>query len=75
MLQYQKGAPKLKSICEKHGVPYIQENVFERLRKTVDIMIGRTTMRNFPTEYEPVKDKAGVAGVTWKSTNGAIDDK
>mmetsp|Transcript_40964 Transcript_40964/g.98084 ORF Transcript_40964/g.98084 Transcript_40964/m.98084 type:complete len:507 (+) Transcript_40964:202-1722(+) len=72
MLQYQRGAPKLKSICEKHGVPYVQENVFERLRKTVDIMVGKTTMRVFPTEYEPAKDKA--ATVTWKSTNGAIEE-
>ena len=56
-------------------MPYIQENVFERLRKTVDVMIGRTSMRTFPTEYEPVKDKAGIAGVTWQSTNGAIDDE
>ena len=74
MLQYQRGAPRLKAICEKYGVPYIQENVFERLRKTVDVMVGKTTMREFPTQCEPAKDKAGAAGVTWKSTNGAIDE-
>jgi fatty acid desaturase len=72
MLQYQRGAPRLKAICEKHGVPYVQENVFERLRKTVDIMIGKTTMRAFPTEYEPAKDKA--VTVAWRSTNGAIEE-
>jgi hypothetical protein len=75
MLQYQRGAPRLKAICEKYGVPYVQESVFERLRKTVDVMVGKTTMRKFPTQYEPAKDKAGVAGVTWQSTNGAIDEK
>ena len=75
MRQYQIGAPKLKDICEKYGVPYVQESVFERLRKTVDIMIGKATMRTFPTEYEPEKDKAGASGVTWKSTNGAIDEE
>ena len=75
MLQYQLGAPRLKAICEKHGVPYIQESVFERLRKTADIMVGKTSMRTFPTKYEPQKDKAGRAGVTWKSSNGAIDDE
>jgi hypothetical protein len=32
-------------------------------------------MRPFPTQYEPLKDKAGAAGVTWKTTNGAIDDE
>jgi fatty acid desaturase len=72
MLQYQIGAPKLKLLCKKYGVPYVQENVFERLRKTVDIMIGRTTMRKFPIEYEPSRDKT--VKVTWSSTNGAIDE-
>lgn len=71
MLQYQRGAPKLKAICEKYGVPYIQESVFERLRKTVDVMIGKTTMRKFPSQYEPTRDKA--ATVTWKSSNGSTD--
>uniref|UniRef100_A0A7S2V6J1 Fatty acid desaturase domain-containing protein n=1 Tax=Fibrocapsa japonica TaxID=94617 RepID=A0A7S2V6J1_9STRA len=74
MLAYQKGAPQLKAICEKHGVPYIQESVWTRLRKTVDIMVGKTSMIPFPTELEPAKDKA-TKGVTWKSTNGAIDDE
>jgi len=74
MLQYQRGAPRLKAICEKHGVPYVQENVMERLRKTVDVMVGRKRMRPFPTQYEPAKDKAGAAGVTWKKTNGSIDE-
>mmetsp|Transcript_33944 Transcript_33944/g.44786 ORF Transcript_33944/g.44786 Transcript_33944/m.44786 type:complete len:475 (-) Transcript_33944:1093-2517(-) len=74
MLQYQKAQPKLKAICEKHGVPYVQENVFERLRKTVDIMVGKSSMMEFPTRLEPEKDKA-TRGVTWKSTNGAIDEE
>jgi len=74
MLQYQKAAPKLRAICDKHGVPYVQESVFERLRKTLDIMVGKTTMRRFPTEYEPARDKAPQGVVTWKSTNGAIDE-
>ena len=73
MLQYQRGAPRLKAICEKYGVPYVQESVWERTRKTLRIMVGKTTMRPFPTEYEPAKDKA-LKGITWKSTNGAIDE-
>ena len=74
MLQYQKGAPKLKAICEKHGVPYVQENVFERLRKTVDIMVGKTTMRVFPSKgYEPASDKVGTR-TYWEKTNGAIEE-
>jgi hypothetical protein len=74
MLRYQRGAPRLKAICEKHGVPYVQENVFERLRKTADVMVGQRSMRAFPTEFEPEKDKAGAAGVSWKTADGAIDD-
>merc|ERR1711966_540811 len=26
-LSYQRAAPELKAICDKHGVPYIQESV------------------------------------------------
>jgi fatty acid desaturase len=74
MRQYQTAAPRLKAICEKHGVPYVQENVFARLMKTVDIMVGKTTMREFPTHLEPAADKA-TKGVSWKSTNGAIDEE
>jgi len=74
MLQYQIAAPKLKALCEKHGVPYIQESVWTRTRKTLDIMVGKTSMRSFPTQLEPAGDKAR-SGVTWKSTNGAIDEE
>jgi len=73
MLQYQRGAPQLKALCRKHGVPYVQENVFRRVKKTVDVAVGKTSMRIFPTQYEPAHQKAGRQGVTWKSTHGAID--
>ena len=65
MLQYQKGAPRprLKAICDMHGVTYIQESVLERFRKTVDIMVGRTPMRAFPDEYEPKKDKTDIGSI------------
>ena len=45
MLQYQRVQPRLKALCEKHGVPYIQESVWVRLKKTTDIMTGRTSMK------------------------------
>jgi fatty acid desaturase len=45
MLQYRKVQPRLRALCEKHGVPYVQESVWRRLRKTTDIMVGRTSMR------------------------------
>lgn len=52
MLSYQKSAPLVEEICRRHGVPYIKQNVFWRLKKTVDIMVGNTSMRWFPEGYE-----------------------
>lgn len=52
MLKYQQCAPRVQAVCEKYGVPYVKENVFLRLKKTVDIMVGNTDMRVFPAEYE-----------------------
>jgi fatty acid desaturase len=56
MLSYQKAAPELKAICEKHGVPYVQQNVFKRLGELVDIMIGKTSMRVYEPEWEKNAD-------------------
>eukprot|EP00567_Pseudictyota_dubia_P015286 CAMPEP_0197441436 /NCGR_PEP_ID=MMETSP1175-20131217/7705_1 /TAXON_ID=1003142 /ORGANISM="Triceratium dubium, Strain CCMP147" /LENGTH=425 /DNA_ID=CAMNT_0042971709 /DNA_START=78 /DNA_END=1355 /DNA_ORIENTATION=- len=52
MRSYQKAAPLVRDICDSYGIPYIQENVFIRLKKTVDIMTGQSTMRWFPESYE-----------------------
>jgi fatty acid desaturase len=41
---YQRAAPEVKAICERHGVPYVQESVFRRVKKTIDIMVGKTSM-------------------------------
>ena len=57
MLSYQKSAPQMRAICEKHGVPYVQQNVFRRLKKTADIMVGATSMRPFPEEWEYEPDQ------------------
>lgn len=47
LLSYRKAMPLVKEICKKHQIPYIQESVWIRLQKTVDIMIGKTNMRVF----------------------------
>ena len=44
MLQYRKVAPKTREICEKHGLPYVQESVWVRAKKCVDIMVGKADM-------------------------------
>jgi hypothetical protein len=45
MLSYQKAAPELRAICAKHGVPYVQQNVFKRLKMTADIMVCDCSLR------------------------------
>mmetsp|Transcript_32813 Transcript_32813/g.46614 ORF Transcript_32813/g.46614 Transcript_32813/m.46614 type:complete len:436 (+) Transcript_32813:105-1412(+) len=52
MLSYQRSAPQVRALCKKHGVPYIKENVFIRLKKTIDIMTGKENMKWFPEQYE-----------------------
>jgi len=52
MLSYKKSQPLVKKICERHGVPYVQENVFSRVVQTVNIMTGKANMRWFPANYE-----------------------
>ena len=46
--QYQKIQPKVLALCNKYGIPYTQENVFRRLKKAVDVMVGRTSMLQQP---------------------------
>jgi len=41
---YQEMQPIVKQICEKHHLPYRQESVFIRLRKTLDLMVGKTNL-------------------------------
>jgi len=48
LLAYRKAQPQVKELCRKHGVPYVQENVFVRLKKTIDVMVGNASMRTFP---------------------------
>jgi len=44
MRQYQIVQPKVRALCEKYGIPYVQESVFKRVKKMVDIAVGNTTM-------------------------------
>jgi fatty acid desaturase len=39
-LHYQRLHPLFKKVCAKHGVPYIQENIVARTKKTADIIAG-----------------------------------
>jgi fatty acid desaturase len=46
MLRYQQVQPKVKALCEKYGVPYLQEDVFTRFRKMLDVTTGATSMQS-----------------------------
>ncbi len=48
LLEYQKLQPRVKALCEKYDVPYVQEPVWRRARKTIDVMVGKATMRRPP---------------------------
>jgi fatty acid desaturase len=45
MLKYREVQPKVRALCEKYGVPYVQESVWTRVRKMVDVVLGKTSMR------------------------------
>jgi fatty acid desaturase len=42
--EYQRLQPQVKALCEKYGIPYVQESVWKRLKKTVDVMVGNRSM-------------------------------
>jgi len=42
--QYQKIRPGIKQICVKHNIPYRQDNVFKRVRMSIDMMVGKTNL-------------------------------
>ena len=44
MRAYQNMQPRVKAVCEKYGVPYVQESVWKRLGQLVDVMVGKRTM-------------------------------
>lgn len=44
MRQYQKVQPKVKALCERYGLPYVQEPVLRRFKKMTDVFVGKTSM-------------------------------
>jgi fatty acid desaturase len=45
MARYREIQPRVKALCEKHGIPYIQEGVFSRVRKMLAVAVGKTSMK------------------------------
>lgn len=66
MLRYQELQPRVADLCKKYGIPYVEESVFTRAKKMVDIIVGNAQMKTHgekaTTEQAPKKSRA---------TNGA----
>ncbi|MCW5835931.1 MAG: fatty acid desaturase [Labilithrix sp.] len=45
MARYRQIQPKVAALCAKHGIPYVQESVFARARKMLDVAVGKTSMK------------------------------
>ena len=45
MRQYRIVQPRVREICERHGVPYVQESVWSRFGKMARIFVGDERMR------------------------------
>ncbi len=66
MTKYREIQPKVRALCEKHGIPYLQEPIFKRVGKMLDICVGATSMRNMeafpePLYRTPLSSKQGTA--------------
>ncbi|MBJ6762879.1 fatty acid desaturase [Myxococcaceae bacterium JPH2] len=45
MLKYREVQPKVRALCEKYGIPYVQESVWTRAKKMVAVVVGQRSMR------------------------------
>ncbi|HSK13531.1 MAG TPA: fatty acid desaturase [Phnomibacter sp.] len=48
MLQYSKAHPLVKAIAHRHGIPYVQQPVWQRVKKTIAVMTGASDMPLLP---------------------------
>lgn len=60
MLKYRQAAPRVKEICARYGVPYVEQSVFKRFGKLWDIMVGNTSMKLTETVPAPLRRKKPV---------------
>jgi fatty acid desaturase len=51
--KYQQFQPRVQALCERHGIPYVQESLPRRARKLMDIIMGRASMRPLRSEVPP----------------------
>ena len=45
MLKYREVQPRVKALCAKYRVPYVQDDLLARIKKMSDVVVGKTAMR------------------------------
>ncbi len=70
MLKYRQAAPKLRALCARHGVPYVEESVFLRFRRLCSIMTGTASMRCVAVQTDHAT--ATIVPATNVSTNAVV---
>jgi fatty acid desaturase len=58
MSTLQRIQPRVKEICERYGLPYVQESVWTRCRKMVGIFTGASSMRRTAPRVRKTVHKA-----------------
>ena len=53
MIRYREIQPRVEDLCKKYEIPYIQQNVFSRVRKLTDIMVGNSSMMWLEQDKRP----------------------
>ncbi len=76
MLKYQQFQPRIKALCEKYEIPYVQEGVMRRVKKMVDVAVGKTSMLRMPaaekvSESPAVETKKQRTSSARRSSKGA----
>ncbi len=53
--QYQRAQPRVRELCARHGVPYAQAPVLQRVRRLVRVAVGIESSTRVDTATEPVR--------------------
>lgn len=64
MLKYRQFQPRVKELCEKYEIPYLQEGVLRRVKKMADVAVGKASMLRMPAAINTENKKAAVASTT-----------
>lgn len=47
---YRKLQPQVQEVCARHGVPYVIEPLWQRVKKMLRLMLGKSDMRRLPRQ-------------------------